>query len=165
MKLREVGYFSKTHGLKGWLVFKPSADFDVEQVNALFLKTTSGEAPYFIENIKETGNNLAFLLETIDTVEKARTLINKPVLIDEKFIIESEEEDFNGYKIEFSRLDISGTIQGIIDMPGNSLFDVAIKGKQVLLPYTDDFIVEIDNKKKRIEYNAPEGLLDVYLNE
>lgn len=165
MKLREVGYFSKTHGLKGWLVLKSSADFDVEQVNVLFLKTASGEAPYFIENIKEAGNNLAFLLETIDTVEKARELINKPVLIDEKFILESEEEDFNGYKIEFSGLAISGNIQGIIDMPGNSLFDVTIKGKQVLLPYTDDFIVEIDNKKKRIEYNAPEGLLDVYLTE
>ncbi len=165
MKLREVGYFSKTHGLKGWLVLKQSLDFEAEQMNALFLKTSSGEAPYFLEDMKQTAGQLALLLESVDTVEKARLLLNKSVLVEEKFIVENESENFDGYKIEFSGLAISGNIVGIIDMPGNSLFDVSIKGKQVLLPYTDDFIVEIDAKRKRIEYNAPEGLLDVYLEE
>jgi 16S rRNA processing protein RimM len=163
MKLREVGYFSKTHGLKGWLVLKQAVEFDIDNANALFVKTASGNAPHFVADLKETSGNLTVLLETVDSVEKAKVFINKSVLVDEKFIIENDEDNFSGYTIEFSGLAISGEIQGVIDMPGNSLFDVAIKGKQVLLPYTDDFIVEIDDKKKRIEYNAPEGLLDLYL--
>jgi 16S rRNA processing protein RimM len=165
MKLREVGYFSKTHGLKGWLVLKQQTDFDIENTNALFVKTASGNAPHFVADVKETAGNLAVLLETVDNVDKAKVFLNKTILVDEKFILETDEENFNGYTIEFSGLAISGEIQGIIDMPGNSLFDVNIKGKQVLMPYTDDFIVEIDAKKKRIEYNAPEGLLDLYLEE
>ncbi len=155
MKLREVGYFSKTHGLKGWLVLKQNLDFDVENINALFVKTASGNAPHFLADVKETAGNLTLLLESVDSIDKAKTFINQGVLIDEKFIIEDQEENFSGYTIEFSGLAISGQIKGIIDMPGNSLFDVTIKGKQVLLPYTDDFIVEVDDKRKYIEYNAP----------
>lgn len=165
MKLREVGYFSKTHGLKGWLVLKQSLDFDIENMNALFVKTASGNSPHFLADVKETAGNLTLLLESIDTIDKAKAFINQGVLVDEKFIIEDQAENFSGYTIEFSGLAISGQIKGIIDMPGNSLFDVTIKGKQVLLPYTDDFIVEVDDKRKYIEYNAPEGLLDVYLEE
>jgi 16S rRNA processing protein RimM len=165
MKLREVGYFSKTHGLKGWLVLKQNVDFDIENTNALFVKTASGNAPHFLADVKETAGNLTLLLESIDTIDKAKVFINQGVLVEEKLIIEADEENYNGYTIEFSGLAINGIIEGIIDMPGNSLFNVTIKGKQVLLPYTDDFIVEVDDKRKLIEYNAPEGLLDVYLEE
>jgi len=36
-------------------------------------------------------------------------------------------------------------------------------GKELLLPVTDEVIVLVDRTQKTIEVNAPEGLIELYL--
>ena len=37
-------------------------------------------------------------------------------------------------------------------------------GVEIILPFNDDFIIEIDDDLKTIEFNAPEGLIEMYLS-
>ena len=48
-------------------------------------------------------------------------------------------------------------------MPASDVFIVIYKEKEIILPITDDFIEEINETTKIIKYNAPEGLIDLYL--
>jgi 16S rRNA processing protein RimM len=39
------------------------------------------------------------------------------------------------------------------------------KNKEIILPLVNDFIEKIDETDRKIYYNAPEGLIDVYLKD
>lgn len=166
MELKEIGYFSKTHGIKGHLILKNDKDFFFEEANALFLEVSGGKAPYFISNIKESNNGLIVLLEDVNAIEKAKLLIGKKIFIDEKFLCEEEEKDnWVGYEL----IDISfgslGNITEVNDSGYQVLISVIYKGKEVILPLVDDFIQSIDNDAKKISFKAPEGLIDLYITE
>ena len=42
---------------------------------------------------------------------------------------------------------------------------IPFRGKEVILPLVEDFVQRIDEKEKKLYYNAPEGLIDLYLEE
>jgi 16S rRNA processing protein RimM len=39
------------------------------------------------------------------------------------------------------------------------------KEKEIILPLVEDFIEKIDENEKKLFFNAPEGLIDVYLDD
>lgn len=164
MDLKQVGYFSKTHGVKGHLILKSDLYFDLD-LKALFLETQGGgKAPYFISEIKETSQGLIVLLEEITSVEKAKTLIGKSVFIESKYV-EEEEADFDwiGYEVIDEKHGLLGKVNGMSDNGQQVLLSLEYKGNEVILPLVEDFIKSLDEKAKRLHYRAPEGLIDIYL--
>ncbi len=81
MDLVQAGYFSKTHGVKGHLLFRADVDFDEEALKALFIEGATGKAPYFIQELKMSANQYVVLLEEVQSVEAAKKLIGKSVLL------------------------------------------------------------------------------------
>ena len=45
------------------------------------------------------------------------------------------------------------------------IFEIEHEGQQILIPLHDDFLKEVNRKDKRIIVEAPEGLIELYLNE
>jgi 16S rRNA processing protein RimM len=164
MDLTEIGYFRKTHGIKGHLILKTDFNFDLENLNAFFIETDGSKAPYFISEISENEKGLIVFLETIDAINKTKPLIGKKVFVDSKYIIEQTEEiDWTGYELidkNFGRL---GKITEVNDNGVQLLVSIIYKDKEVILPLVEDFIESIDEEKKEIHFNAPEGLIDLYL--
>jgi non-canonical purine NTP pyrophosphatase (RdgB/HAM1 family) len=56
-----------------------------------------------------------------------------------------------------------GKVQEIIEYPTQSLIQVLINGKEVLIPIHDDIIKNVDREGKKIFIKAPNGLIDMYL--
>jgi len=164
MELTQVGYFSKTQGTKGELALKYNVDFFVEEVNAIFIETVTGKAPYFVKEIKQNNANLIVGLEDIDSIEKAKTLVGKAVYINSKFIDTSNEE-FNW--IDFEVIDhLHGNLGKIIEVNNNAhqlLVTINYKTKEIILPLVEELIEKIDEEKKQIFYKSPEGLIDIYV--
>ncbi len=164
MKLKPIGYFSKPHGLKGHLVLFTNLDFD-EAMNVVFLESKGSQAPYFIEEMSEFNKGFLVKLEGINDVNSASVLKNKEVLADEKFIIEEDEfELVNFTLIDKSKGEI-GIITGLEGSDTNPLIVIDVNGKEILLPFAEDLVTKIVKTKKQVYYNAPEGLIDLYLNE
>lgn len=162
MKLQTIGYFSKPHGLKGHLVLFTDLDFDVD-INVVFIENKGSQAPYFIEEMTEFNKGFLVKLEGINDVNAAAVLKNKEVLADEKFIIEEDEFEFlNFVLIDKSKGEV-GVITGIEGSETNPLIVVNVNGKEILLPFAEDLITKIVKTKKQVFYNAPEGLIDMYL--
>jgi 16S rRNA processing protein RimM len=163
MNLSEIGYFSKTHGIKGHLILKSEVEFDLENLTALFVDVSGGKAPYFIRGIDEAKNDLRILLEEIDTVEKARSLVGKKVFINSELIAEEESQDLRGYELIEKKLGSLGKITGVTDNGAQILVSIIYKEKEVILPLVEELIEGVDEEERKIMYNAPEGLIEMYL--
>lgn len=166
MDLTQVGYFSKTHGVKGHLVLKADKDFNTDDLKAIFIETATGRAPYFISELKESNNGLIIVLEDVNAVEKAKLLLNKAVYIDATLLNEETADfDYIGFELIDKNFGTLGNIIGMSDNGRQLLLSIQHKGKEVILPLVDDFIEKIDEEEKKIFFNAPEGLIDLYLND
>ncbi|MBL7921049.1 MAG: 16S rRNA processing protein RimM [Bacteroidia bacterium] len=166
MELESIGYFSKTHGVKGHLIIKADKDFFIEDVKAVFIETPTGMAPYFIKTFSENNNGFIIELEDVDAIEKAKTFIGKQVHISADLIDEAEADfDWIGYEIIDKTYGSLGEVFSTSDNGQQVLVTVKFKEKEVILPLVDDFIEKIDETEKKLFFSAPEGLIDVYLSD
>lgn len=164
MKLSPIGYFSKPHGLKGHLILFTDLDFD-ENLTVVFIDHKGSQAPYFIEEMTEFNKGFLVKLEGINDINAANGLKNKEVLADEQFVIEEEAFEFANYTLIDKAKGEIGIIEGLEGSDANPLLKIVINGKEVLLPFADELITKVVKGKKQLFYNAPEGLIDMYLEE
>lgn len=168
MELEEIGYISKTHGLKGHLILKLKEDiFLKNDISSLFLEINGSNVPYFLEEIKLANQGYILKIESIDTVDLAKKLIGKRAscLIDFIEVDEDNLDEFIGYAIRDHEY---GNI-GVITEVNSKTENVVIKvnhpsGAEIFLPFNDDLIIEIDDDIKLIDFKAPEGLIALYLD-
>jgi len=165
MNLLESGYFSRTHGTKGQLVFKTFVAFEPEEVKVLFVELSGSKAPYFVEDFKMAASDLVISLEGIDNPEKAKTLVNKKVFLEESLVLPETEQELLGYVVQDVLKGVLGEVKAISENGAQQLLHLNYKGKEVILPLVEDFIEAIDDEKREIRYMAPEGLIELYLEE
>lgn len=165
MNLVRIGYFGRSHGTKGHLVLKTERAADAKAMKVLFIEKDGSQVPFFIAECKQAGKETVLLLEGIDNPEKAKTLLNRAVWTDEKFVLEEEEEDYRGYEVLDKHLGVLGTVLDVGSNGAQTLLHVDVKGKDVILPMIEDFVLKLDREKRQIWYDAPEGLVELYLSE
>ena len=165
MELIKIGKVLKTHGYKGHLKIFVD-DFymdDFEEMKAIFVNNL----PYFIVSKDINSDSQAIiLLEEIDSKEKAHPLQGKDIFAKEDDlteILDGEEYDhLVGFEMTDKQLGKIGIIEKIIEMPFQFLAQVFKDKKEILIPLNDDFILKINEKKKLVEMQLPDGFLDVF---
>jgi 16S rRNA processing protein RimM len=169
METQEIGYISKTHGLKGHVILRLNEliNIDEEAIKSIFLDINGSQVPYFIEECRPNNAGYIVKLETIDVVDTSKKLIGKKAFALSDFILEDDEslKEFIGYAIIDSKLGNIGNIADVDEKTDNAIIKVIHpSGVEIILPFNDDFIIEIDDDLKTIEFNAPEGLIEMYLS-
>jgi 16S rRNA processing protein RimM len=169
MNTQEIGYISKTHGLKGHVILRINEDLDIDQeiIKSIFLELNGSQVPYFIEECRPNNTGYILKLETIDSIDASKKMIGKKVFSLTDFIIENEDSlnEFIGYQIIDHKLGNIGIINDIDDKTNNVIVRITHQsGKEIILPFNDDLIDEIDEEAKIIKFSAPEGLIDMYLS-
>ena len=163
----KIGIINKPHGVKGELSFTFTDDiFDrVEDCDYLVLLLDGILVPFFIEEYRFRSDNVALVkFEGIDSTEKARTLTNVEVYYPVKFMDDQEEISswnyFIGFRVEDIHHGCLGTVVDVDDATMNVLFVIENGDEEVLLPAHEEFILDIDRKKKILKVDIPDGLLD-----
>lgn len=169
METEEIGYISKTHGLKGHIILRLNdlINIDEESIKSIFLDINGSQVPYFIEECRPNNTGYIVKLETIDTVDTSKKLIGKKAFALTDFILENDESlnEFIGYAIIDTKLGNIGNIAEVDEKTDNVIVKVIHPtGIEIILPFNDDFIIEIDDDLKTIEFDAPEGLIEMYLS-
>lgn len=169
MNTEEIGYISKTHGLKGHLILRLNEliNIDEEAIKSVFLELSGSQVPYFIEECRPNNTGYILKLETIDSIDTSKKLIGKKAFALSDFILENSESlnEFIGYTIIDSMLGNIGVITDIDEKTDNPIVKVIHStGVEIILPFNDDFIIEIDDDQKTIEFESPEGLIEMYLH-
>ena len=163
----KIGIINKPHGVKGEVPFTFTDDiFDrVEDCDYLVLLLDGILVPFFIEEYRFRSDNVALVkFEGIDSTEKARTLTNVEVYYPMKFMDDQEEISswnyFIGFRVEDIHHGCLGTVVDVDDATMNVLFVIENGDEEVLLPAHEEFILDIDRKKKILKVDIPDGLLD-----
>lgn len=169
METQEIGYISKTHGLKGHVILRLNefVQIDEEAIKSIFLELNGSQVPYFITECKPANTGYILKLENIDTIDTSKKLIAKKAFALTDFVLEDEENynEFIGYAIIDSKLGNIGNITEVDEKTENVVIKIIhSSGKEIILPFNDDFIIEIDDDLKTIEFNSPEGLVEMYLS-
>ncbi|MDR2011377.1 MAG: ribosome maturation factor RimM [Bacteroidales bacterium] len=172
-ELIEVAYIVKSHGLKGQLSVKMFDNFShnvFKEKIPVFLDVKGIPVPFFIEQKKNAGNGFLVKLKHIDSEETANNFRFCSIYIAKNNIKEESEEcsdekwELYDYEVFDRKYGYIGKIKNLNLIPGNPVFETEFNGKLIILPYSEDFIINIDDENKKLEIDAPGGLIDLYLN-
>ena len=163
----KIGKVTKTHGVSGELSCTFINDIFGEEDSPYLVADIDGIfVPFFIEEYRFKSDVTALIkFEDIDDTESAKIILGRELYFPMKYITDSQPmncgEGILGYKI-YSDGKLIGTIEGVDDSTANILFSVVTEsGEELLIPATDDFVEEIDDEKREIAMNLPDGLLDM----
>lgn len=170
--LFSIGYISKTQGLKGEVQVYLEEDIIDEYFknDTLFLEINSKPVPYFIENIRIQKSVAYFQFEDVDSIEAAKTLVGKRVLIPKKLRPKRKTGDLTykdlvGYFVSDEKEGDLGEISEVFEYPKQFVASILVNDAEVLLPLNEDIIKGVDVKNKKIVVSMPDGLLDIYLSK
>lgn len=165
----KIGLFNKPHGIHGELQFTFTDDiFDRVDCDYLICLLDGIFVPFFIEEYRFRSDSTALVkLEGIDTAERARMFTNVEVYFPVKHAEEAEDGElswnfFVGFRMEDVRYGELGEVVEVDTTTVNTLFVVEQEdGEELLIPAQEEFIVEINQEKKLITVELPEGLLNL----
>ena len=167
-----LGLITKTHGYDGKVVAFIDADDPAAyaSLQMVFLDIHGSLVPYFIEESSLKNNKLVMRFQDVATADRAAELVKKemylplsalPKLSGNKFYY----HEVKGFTVRDEDYGDIGAVEEVLDYPAQAVFQVFHKGKEVLIPVSDDVIVSLDRDSRIIHIKAPEGLLDLYLGE
>ena len=126
--------------------------------------------PFFISTTQLLNNGtLKIKIDDINTVDQAKALVGKelflplntlPPLTGNKFYY----HEVIGFKVVDATKGDIGEIFNVLELPQQAVLEIKNpQEKEILIPITDQIIKNVNRAEKTIEIDAPEGLIDIYL--
>lgn len=170
----ELGYIEKSHGLKG----EVKAKFDVHNMDEYAKRKTFylAKKDQPIQKMKVKRMNLAnpaqaiIKFEGVNYRDEADALKGSTIYFPEKELPALEEGQFYyfqimGYEVEDETHGRLGKVSNIIETSAQDVLVMDHKGKEVLIPMTEEFVKRADHEAKLMITAMPEGLLEFYMGE
>lgn len=156
-----IGNISKTHKLAGAL--KVHTKFNnLEDLILLnvFLKKDDDYKLLKIKNIRNTNSNSAlFEFENIDNIDEAKKLISYKIYVRKDLVPNYvEEENYISYEV-YQENEFIGLVEDILETAAHEILVVDHNGSEVLIPFIDVFVKEIDNNNRKINVKLIEGMI------
>jgi 16S rRNA processing protein RimM len=166
---RNIGRLVAVHGLQGELVLlhRLGRKTSLKGLKTLFLEERKDEMlPWFIQSTRVKGDEEIFVkLEGLDTKEAARRVMQKEVWLTEKdfehFAGKSAPISMVGFRLLDAGRDL-GEILEVIEQPHQVLCRIDLAGKEALIPLNEQTLKKVDQRKREVQVELPDGLLDVY---
>ena len=160
--LQYLGEFIKLFSFKGEIILYSDNTISlIENLDTIFIDIDGAFVPFQIKKSKSHKKNIfRVLLEGISSESEAKDLLKKSVYINK---IENQDninnivDNFNVY----NNNEYLGIVISTINKTGQTIIEVKMKEKIVLIPFVDEFIVEINYDLNKIDMILPDGLLDI----
>ncbi len=164
------GKVIKTHGIKGELSMRIDADSPDQYAHIphLFLEIKKSLIPFFISKMAIQNDKAYVKLQDVDTIEKAAELCGLEMFLPLEWLPKLKGNQFYyhevvGYKVIDEDFGLVGSIGKVLEYPGQAIFQILNQDKEVLIPVRDELIVKVDRRSKTIHIAAPQGLIEMYL--
>ena len=167
----QLGYVTKTHGLKGEIQIFLDVDVPDQYRNleSMFVLRINSLVPFFLEHIHIIGNKALVKLDEIDHIDDAKDLVSAEIYLPLSFLPELKSDQYYFHEIiGFELYDgekLIGKIKNVYTLSPQHLIEADHQGTEVLVPMNDEVITKVDKEQKKVFANLPDGLLDVYLSD
>jgi 16S rRNA processing protein RimM len=106
--------------------------------------------------------------QDVSSIEEAEIYTGRQIFLPLKKLPKLEGNKFyyhevTGYSVIDKKHGLLGIINGILDLPNQSLFQIMHEKREILVPVVDEIIKRVDREKKIIFIEAPDGLIEIYL--
>jgi 16S rRNA processing protein RimM len=167
----EVGRIIKTFGYKGELIARIGKEFIgiIKNEGSVFIETDEELVPYFINELEHSEEDFySFCIDDITSVDEAKSFNGSILWIPSDKIPkgthkENPLQDITGYSVTDVNFGELGKADEVLEYPKHFVLRILKGKKEILLPVNDLYILEIDRKQQHILINAPEGLIETYL--
>jgi 16S rRNA processing protein RimM len=138
-------------------------------LESVFVELNNTLVPFFIKKIQLRGSTAVVSIEGIDTIEKAEEIIKSGLYLPLSFLPPLKGKKFYfhempGYTVVDKTYGEIGIIEKILDFPQQAIFQIKKGENEILIPAKEEFIIRINRDTKQVELDAPEGLIDIYIN-
>ena len=159
--LQYLGEFIKLFSFKGEIIlYSEFSSTIIENIDSIFVEINEAFIPYEILRIKSHKKNIfRILLKNVSTESEANTFLKKNV-----FILKTNDSISNKFVEKFevyNENEFVGVVISTINKTGQTIIEVKMSKKTVLIPLVDEFITEISYEEQKIHMILPEGLLDI----
>ena len=165
-----LGNITKPFGYKGQMVFYLDVDSpqDYADLDSVFIETKTGLVPYFFKVDNINGNKAVVTFEDL-TPDEAHALAGHDLYLPLDLLPKLTGNQFYfheviGFRVVDRQYGDIGTLQSIIEYPAQPLFQIDKEGKEILIPIIDPVIKLVDRENKTLHIDAPNGLIELYLN-
>ncbi len=158
--LTEVGRILRTHGYEGNVRIDIYDSIEINFKEPLFLMFDQKPVPFFVLEHSKSNPYIA-KLDGILSLEDAQKLLGKSIYLPEELFEEEDEDSFVGYTAKDTNFGTIGVVREIIENSAQDLLVVMRDEKEILIPFVEEFVVELNDEHKIIVLNLPDGLLDI----
>ncbi len=165
----KIGFIRKTHGIHGEVVleFEEQYEYSVEDAERFFIELDGLLVPFFIvdDGLRfRSGKAANVKFDWVDSEPYAKRLVGRDVYLYQIEIVDEPDEEsihLKGFHLVDETLGEIGVIEEVDDYAGNIVFTLNYKGNELLVPYNDDILIDLNEEKRTITLRLPEGLTDV----
>lgn len=171
-ELIAIGRYNKPHGVAGEI--SATIDVDLETLQGLSCLVTDIDGifvPFFVNACRPKSHETVLLtIDGIDSEKEVSRLVNHDIYaLKRDYRQESLDADADGFPIDYfigfelhdSDGQRVGEITDVDEQTENAIFIVDREGAELMVPASDDLIVEFDLDKKVMVMDLPQGLLDL----
>ena len=160
---KQIGHVIKPHGLKGEVVaiIEASAAERIQILDRVFLDIQGSKIPYPLQYTKPLRpGQFKLRLDGVESLEEAEALRKNAIYCLSSEIPDEEEVDLEGFMVLNRGVEI-GEVNSVIDNSLQVLLEVKSESGDVYIPLTSDWIIEVNVEEKKLDFDLPEGLLDI----
>jgi 16S rRNA processing protein RimM len=167
MSFTIIGYIGKSYGLGGKFYLSEPKLNAVALRSLKYVYVGNGVEPdevHALLSVEERGARLCIKLEKVDSKELAIRLTHKALFITDKQakLLPELEEDISyiGFRVFQDGIDL-GEVTELLQQPAHDIITfTTMNGSEVMVPFVDEFIESVDEKKGILHVQLLEGMLD-----
>ncbi len=163
-----LGRITKIHGHEGAVTVKLEKTFseNMLEMEWVFLEIEGKPVPFLISQTERAGNDkINLIFDGYGDIEKVREFQGCGIYLTCGPDDESRPVDtgnISGFKVFSQKREEIGCIKEVIRNPGQWLLNiVSDDNKEILVPLHEDFIIEVDQGRKTLIMDLPEGLTEI----
>ena len=161
--MQRIAQVLKSNGTEGELLisFFDIGPEDMDLQEPVFIYFDGLPVPFYFDSFNQRGNNRALVrLTGVRSLKDADELAGQAVYAD--YFEQETEEDLTGWTVKTPAGETVGTVTDYEDIPGNTcLWVKRPDGTEVLLPFHEDLVRDINEKSGTLVLSIPDGILDL----
>lgn len=169
-KYLNVGKIVNTQGIRGEVRVIAVTDFGEERFKKgnkllLFLPRSNEPITLTIESHRRHKNFDLLKFVGYDNINEVESFRDGMLKVERDNLVELEENEFYyfqiiGLPVYDKEKGYLGKVSEILTPGANDVWVVEMEdGNEVLIPYIEDVVLNVDTKQKRIDVDLPEGLM------
>ncbi|QVK18946.1 ribosome maturation factor RimM [Mycoplasmatota bacterium] len=162
-----IGTIVSTHALKGEVKIYSTTDFRVERYqvgNTLYIKKDNQMIEVIIKSYRPHKDYELVSFENYNDINTVLPLVKCKIYVGGDNVQSLDEDEY--YYRELFNCSVyheDQLIGKVVDVVNYGASDILIiqdeKNKEVMIPFVNDFILEVDTEKRKIQIEVIEGLL------